>query len=102
MSKGDTLELVGSPNTSRRRQSIDSWTYRFYNGKKTQLNFKEGVLVYKGPPTKPRISAEEQDILNQPRPPKTKVPPRHRTRRLTDKQLRDVLKKEVERRTPKK
>lgn len=68
MEKADVLELVGGPDRARRWQGKDRWTYVFKKpeGESVQdVHFLEGKVVYSGPPPLPRVSAEEQDRINQ-------------------------------------
>ncbi len=66
--KDQVLSEVGSPNSSMRRAGKDRWIYRIYDQKllvQREAHFSEGVLVYRGQPVPPKISAAEQDTLNQ-------------------------------------
>lgn len=66
--KATVLEALGGPQSTKRRQGIDRWGYVLYqDGIKhlKQLDFYDGILIYKGDPVPPFISAEEQDRLNQ-------------------------------------
>ena len=71
MLKTEVIAELGSPFTSRRWHGRDRWIYHFYKKdgdivKKItkELHFENGVVVYKGDPIKPKVSAEEQDEMN--------------------------------------
>lgn len=73
MSKGDVLNIMGSPSFTQRWRGMDRWTYNLYerasdepiNPKQVrEVHFAEGVAVYAGPEVKPAVSPEEQDRLN--------------------------------------
>ena len=68
--KYDVIEAMGSPKRSRRIDSLDRWTYVFQDqaGSWTEkeVHFDKGGAVYIGPPVPiNKISAEEQDALNE-------------------------------------
>ncbi|MCB0366064.1 MAG: hypothetical protein H6624_17950 [Bdellovibrionaceae bacterium] len=46
--KADVLELVGSPNRTRRWKGVDEWTYIFYSGHQIvekEVKFEDGKVV---------------------------------------------------------
>ena len=66
--KGEVVELAGSPLRTERVSGHDRWTYFFEQpgGPIEQvLIFENNKVSYKGVPPKPFISAEEQDRINQ-------------------------------------
>ena len=68
MNKAEVLDLVGGPDRTRRWQGKDRWTYVFKKptGESIEdVHFEEGKVVYSGAPPVPKISAEEQDRLNE-------------------------------------
>ena len=68
MVKYEVLEILGSPQVSKRWRGQDKWIYRFYERDAPvtkEVYFKEGKVAYAGDPIKPKISAVEQDKLNE-------------------------------------
>ena len=66
--KGDVLEIMGSPDSSRRWKGTDRWTYIFYDKNERQekeIHFEEGKAIYIGDRPVPLISAEEEDRRNE-------------------------------------
>ena len=48
LEKTDVLELIGSPNRTRRWKGLDEWTYVYYQGNKPiekEIRFEEGRVV---------------------------------------------------------
>lgn len=68
MDKGQVLEVMGSPQSTRRFKGHDEWTYKFFEGDQEHLkevHFEYGKAVYIGDQAKPAVSAEETDKRNQ-------------------------------------
>ena len=67
--KATVVENVGSPTKVRRSQSKDRWIYEFSDhpdGKLSrEVQFEEGRVIYVGPIMQSKISATEQDRLNE-------------------------------------
>lgn len=66
MEKVEVLDIMGDPQRKRRSQSVDHWTYVFYDEKKRvekEVQFADGVATYVGDVKVPTVSAEEQDRL---------------------------------------
>lgn len=68
MEKDQVLEAAGSPNVSRRVKGQDTWLYIYRDapgGTQTkEVIFENGRVVYAGDRRGPKISAEEQDRIN--------------------------------------
>lgn len=69
MAKDQVLATVGGPNRTVHRNGIDRWTYFLWKAqdggrKVSEVHFSDGIAVYVGAPTPPKISAEEQDQIN--------------------------------------
>ena len=65
--KSDVLEIMGGPTYSARRNGMDRWTYVIYQDGirlERQIEFLDGIALYKGNPKEPFITADEQDQLN--------------------------------------
>ena len=103
MQKADVLELMGSPVSTSRKYGADRWYYYIKPGNKKSkrvLYFDEGFLIYRGRIIPPPISAEEADMLKEP---KQKAEPMGSTRRsMTDEELRALIKKEIRKKKRKK
>lgn len=68
MTKGDVLEIMGSPSWTLRWKGMDRWNYSFYQDEsliQKELHFNAGKVQYKGDPLVPLISAEDQDRINE-------------------------------------
>ena len=94
--KGDVLATLGSPRSSRRISGLDHWYYNLRPGHRNSrrvLIFDEGFLSYKGPLVPPPITAAEADQLKKPRV-KAKPKPTYK-RALSDKALRQIIKKDM-------
>ncbi len=68
MRKYDVLEIVGGPNSSTRWKGRDRWTYRFIDRDSEEVRevvFKEGRVIYAGEQVPPRVTAEDQDKINE-------------------------------------
>lgn len=100
--KGDVLERLGSPNSTRRSNGMDHWYYTLRPHKKASrrvLIFDQGTLSYKGPIIPPPLSAEEEDALKEEEDP---WPAKEYKRNLTDQQLRDLIRKDMPKSSKKK
>lgn len=105
MTKGQAVELMGSPVAATRKNSIDYWYYYLNPGErlnKRVLHFEEGRLIYRGPPVPPPLSAEQADLLKEKENESHLGPqePQKFKRPYTDKELRQLLKKEVRENDP--
>lgn len=99
MSKQDVIETLGSPSWSERKEGEDLWIYFLDpqdRSKEKIVYFADGMVVGKGDRKTPAITAEEADALKEPR----STPYRH-TPSLSEKELRESIKKEVEKQNPK-
>lgn len=71
MEKTDVIEVMGSPQRTQRWHGMDRWTYIMYENASTpsrqekEIHFSEGKAVYVGLPPVPKISADEQDRINE-------------------------------------
>lgn len=68
MEKGAVIDIMGSPQRSERWHGKDKWTYIFYNQNsryEKEVQFLGGKSLYVGDVSKPEISAEEQDRMNE-------------------------------------
>jgi len=68
MEKGDVIGIMGSPQRSERWHGRDRWTYIFYHEDsrfEKEVQFSGGRSLYVGDVTKPEVSAEEQDKINE-------------------------------------
>lgn len=66
--KEDVLDRVGSPHRRERLQGQDRWTYMYFeNSEKNQkeILFSDGKATYVGNHQSPKISAEQQDQINE-------------------------------------
>lgn len=66
--KEDVLDRVGSPHRRERWQGQDRWTYMYFeNSEKNQkeILFSEGKATYVGDHQNSKISAEQQDQINE-------------------------------------
>lgn len=70
MDKHGVLHIMGSPDVARRWQGRDRWIYNFDAETTTtmvdpgEVHFSNGLVVYKGAPPLPEVTAEEQDRRN--------------------------------------
>lgn len=67
MEKDQVLEIMESPQNTRRDHSVDRWTYIYYDHDlrvEKEVQFSEGKTIYAGDHPKPAVSADEQDKLN--------------------------------------
>ena len=68
MDKPAVLNAAGGPDRTQRWQGKDRWTYvdkQERGDKLTDVHFEDGRVVYVGDPPVPKISAAEQDRLNE-------------------------------------
>ena len=97
--KGDVLETMGSPVRSTRKKGVDRWYYYLTPEASKSirvLHFKKGVLVYKGEPVKPLLTADEMEEIKQQYKHQgqgKKIKPFKRS--VSDKQLKKIIKKEI-------
>lgn len=64
MEKTDVLNLMASPQISRRWHGMDRWTYIFWEDDtryEKEVHFQDGKAAYVGETYKPALSAEERD-----------------------------------------
>ena len=102
MDKGQVLELMGSPKTTSRKDSIDSWFYDLEPPSKASrrvLQFDQGQLIYIGKYIPPPISAEVADELKK-NPKAGDLKYKKHKRRYSEPELREILRKEVENKDP--
>ena len=100
MVKSEVLEVAGPPHWSDRSGELDRWIYYMKpEDKQTEriIYFRRGKVFQKGLRKKPALTAEEMEQVKQPR-----VIYKASKPSLSKSQLREVLKKEVEQKTPKK
>lgn len=68
MAKDEVLSEAGGPNVSRRWHGKDRWIYNYGKApgdeQTREVHFENGKAVYVGQKPVPKISAEEQDRLN--------------------------------------
>lgn len=68
MEKNDVLELMDSPQRTQRWHGMDRWTYIFYENDQRQekeVHFSDGKANYVGEVFQPKVSASEQDQMNE-------------------------------------
>lgn len=68
MEKGQVLEIMDSPQRTQRWHGMDRWTYIFYENDQRiekEVHFAEGKANYVGEVFQPKISAVEQDQINE-------------------------------------
>lgn len=68
MEKGTVLDLIGSPQFTKRSLGLDRWTYIFYQDDikiTKEVHFDQGTVTYVGDVQQPIISADEQDQINK-------------------------------------
>jgi outer membrane protein assembly factor BamE (lipoprotein component of BamABCDE complex) len=68
MAKDQVLEAAGNPTRTDRKSGQDRWMYVIPEETQdavTEVRFTEGRVTYVGAPLLPKISAEEQDKLNE-------------------------------------
>lgn len=67
--KAAVVENIGSPTKTRRWQGKDRWIYEFGDHPGgtlvREVQFDEGRVIYVGPLIQPKVSAAEQDRLNE-------------------------------------
>ena len=94
MAKSEVLEVAGPPHWSDRYKEFDRWTYYMKpENKQTErvVYFKNGKVFQKGERIRPLLTAEEAEVLKQPRPKEQKI----FKPKLNEQQLRKVIKKEI-------
>lgn len=67
MDKADVLDLMGDPTKKSRHDSVDSWDYIYFEDQKRvekEVRFSNGKATYVGDHEGPKVSAEEQDAIN--------------------------------------
>lgn len=69
MDKSIIVETVGSPAKTRRVHGKDRWIYEFKDHpdgtQVREVHFESGRAIYVGPPQAPKMTAEEQDRINE-------------------------------------
>ena len=70
MDKSTVIETAGGPNISERWHGKDRWIYLYRDGSYEnhdirEVHFEEGRAVYVGGRFVPKVSAAEQDKLNE-------------------------------------
>lgn len=69
MEKDLVLEQAGGPNVTRRSHGKDRWLYNYTsspNGPQTkEIQFENGRAVYVGSKVAPKVSADQQDRINE-------------------------------------
>lgn len=100
MVKSEVLEVAGPPYWSDRKDGQDRWIYYLKpEDKSTErvVYFEDNKVVAKGLKKKARLSAEEMESIKADRPPKVIY-----KRKVSDEQLRNIIKKEVQKEEKKK
>ena len=101
MRKRDVLNIAGNPRHTDRKSGTDRWYYYLIQDdpeSQRVIHFKNSKVIYKGQRTEPRLTAEEADSIKAPRD--TKIQPYIRS--LSDKELKDLIKKDLRKKTKKK
>lgn len=94
MTKPQVMDTLGSPSWSDRKQGEDRWIYFLDpHDRSTEriVYFRKGTVSRKGLRDKPPLSAEEMEQVKADRPLQMEHTPR-----LNEEQLREVIKKEIE------
>jgi outer membrane protein assembly factor BamE (lipoprotein component of BamABCDE complex) len=101
MVKSEVLQTAGPPHWSDRNKGLDRWFYYMKpEDRQTErvVYFRKGRVVQKGERMKPLLTAEEVEELKDP-PRKQQKPFKMK---YTEDQLRQVIKKEIEKEEGKK
>lgn len=104
MVKSEVLDVAGPPFWSDRYEGMDRWIYYMEpNTKQIEkvVYFKEGQVFQKGYREKPTLSAEEMEEIKKPRV-KTSTDEKTFTPKYSDEELRQIIKKEINKQQPKK
>lgn len=100
MTKSQVLEVAGPPHWSDHNKGLDRWFYYMEPEARQSeqiVFFKQGKVSGKGQREKPTFTAEEEEQIKAPRPPKVDFKPTY-----TEKQMRALIKKEIEKKEGKK
>lgn len=94
MVKSEVIATAGPPYWSDRKQGQDRWIY-YMNPKDREIErvvyFEDGRVVSKGLRKKPLLSAEEMEAIKA-----DPVNPRPHKRKVSDKELKKIIKKELQ------
>ncbi|MCB0377349.1 MAG: outer membrane protein assembly factor BamE [Bdellovibrionales bacterium] len=91
MHKSDVLSIIGDPDFTDRKDSVDRWHYYMIpnqRGERMEVHFRKGKVIYKGEAIPPQLTPEEAESINKPQ-----LKPYERT--VSDEELEKIIKEDL-------